>query len=299
MHESSARGRRVAGSRLISVLPLPSSLIQKLAAAGYHEVQHLDGLEPSELAEDLGIDEAEAQLALLQVLSGGEPEQNVAVPLKTGLIALEESRRAPRIITFVRELDALLGGGIQLAQLTEVAGAPGVGKTQLSIQLALNVQIPETFAGVGGEAVYIDSEGSFMAERAKQMAEALIGHLGTRGMDQGYGADGRAKLAALRELTGERLLRGIHVFRVHDLSEQLAVVRQLSSFIRKRRLEDGAYVRLVVIDSLAFHFRHGSGGNDYPSRLRVLQQLSQQLHEQSEADNFAAVLVNQARDRGL
>lgn len=38
-------------------------------------------------------------------------------------------------------------------------GTPGVGKTQLSMQLALDVQIPEVFSGAAGAAIYIDTEG--------------------------------------------------------------------------------------------------------------------------------------------
>ena len=37
------------------------------------------------------------------------------------------------------------------------SGVPGVGKTQLGMQLALDVQIPRAFGGVGGQAVYIDT----------------------------------------------------------------------------------------------------------------------------------------------
>jgi len=39
------------------------------------------------------------------------------------------------------------------------------------------VQIPEVFNGNGGEAVYIDTEGSFLPERAAQMATELSIHL--------------------------------------------------------------------------------------------------------------------------
>lgn len=34
-------------------------------------------------------------------------------------------------------------------------GVPGVGKTQLGMQIAVNVQIPVAFGGLGGKAVYI------------------------------------------------------------------------------------------------------------------------------------------------
>lgn len=45
---------------------------------------------------------------------------------------------------------------------TELVGVPGIGKTQMAMQLSVTAQIPEVFGGNGGEAVYIDTEGSFM-----------------------------------------------------------------------------------------------------------------------------------------
>ena len=48
-----------------------------------------------------------------------------------------------------------LGGGIPLGRITEMCGPPGIGKTQLSIQLAVDVTIPELFGGLGKQAVYI------------------------------------------------------------------------------------------------------------------------------------------------
>ncbi|GJU21132.1 putative ribonuclease H-like domain-containing protein [Tanacetum coccineum] len=90
----------------------------------------------------------------------------------------------------------ILGGGISCKEVTEIGGVPGIGKTQLGsnlafdffgcfinvpyrianmryrIQLAVNVQIPYDYGGLGGKAIYIDTKGSFMVERALQIAEA-------------------------------------------------------------------------------------------------------------------------------
>ena len=90
--------------------------------------------------------------------------------------------------------------------MTEICGAPGVGKTQVSIQLAVNALIPEVFEGVGGKIggggreslesdrkqksteciieesdsrafVYVfDTEGSFVPQRIIEIAEATVGH---------------------------------------------------------------------------------------------------------------------------
>ena len=56
----------------------------------------------------------------------------------------------------------MLGGGVHLGEMIEFCGVPGIGKTQIAMQLCVDVQIPEAFQGVGGEAIYIDTEGSFM-----------------------------------------------------------------------------------------------------------------------------------------
>jgi RAD51-like protein 2 len=56
-------------------------------------------------------------------------------------------------------------------------GVPGVGKTQLGMQLALDVQIPTDLGGLESSAVYIDTEGSLMPTRVEQMAVALHRHI--------------------------------------------------------------------------------------------------------------------------
>ncbi|MBL1810932.1 DNA repair and recombination protein RadA, partial [Klebsiella pneumoniae] len=78
------------------------------------------------------------------------------------------------ITTGSGDLNDILGGGIHCKEVTEIGGVPGVGKTQLGIQLAINVQIPVEYGGLGGKAVYIDTEGSFMVERVYQIAEGCI-----------------------------------------------------------------------------------------------------------------------------
>ena len=49
----------------------------------------------------------------------------------TALELLEEEQTQGFIIIFCSVLDNILGGGVQLTKITELCGAPGVGKTQL------------------------------------------------------------------------------------------------------------------------------------------------------------------------
>ncbi|KAJ6820805.1 DNA repair protein RAD51-like protein 3 [Iris pallida] len=72
---------------------------------------------------------------------------------------LSEEHSLKHITTGCEDLDAILGGGIYCKEVTEIGGVLGIGKTQLGIQLAINVQIPVNYGGLGGKAIYIDIEG--------------------------------------------------------------------------------------------------------------------------------------------
>ena len=118
----------------------------------------------------------------------------------------------------------MLGGGVALGEVTELCGVPGIGKTQMGIQLAVDAFLPSAFGGPEGHAVYIDTEGSFMVERVKDIATAFVSHI--RRM---AGMRNEDKLrAAAEQLTVEYILGHINYFRVHDYAEQVAVIHQVS-----------------------------------------------------------------------
>ena len=66
-------------------------------------------------------------------------------------------------------------------------------------------------------------------------------------------------------------------------------MRSLRAFIGERSAA-GAAVRLVVIDSIAMHFRHGG---EHARRLQALGQLTQALTELASEMQLAVVLINQ------
>jgi RecA/RadA recombinase len=100
-----------------------------------------------------------------------------------------------------------------------------------SIQLTVDVSIPEPLGGVGGEAVYIDTEGSFVVERVAEIATAAVHHLNT--VDHEHTCDDQVRQAA-RDVSLEKVLASIHLFRCHDYLELLATVNILSEFITSR-----------------------------------------------------------------
>ncbi|KAF2300510.1 hypothetical protein GH714_013883 [Hevea brasiliensis] len=136
-------------------------------------------LPPLQISRDLKISDGEA-LEILNVASRSSRSDNaegshaIINGAQNAWDMLHEESSLTRITTSSADLDNILGGGISCKEVTEIGGVPGIGKTQLGIQLAVNVQIPPHCGGLGGRAIYIDTEGSFMVERALQVAEACI-----------------------------------------------------------------------------------------------------------------------------
>lgn len=188
------------------------------------------------------------------------------------LLQEQKSRSTRPIVTFSKSMDKLLGGGLSIGELTEIVGMPGVGKTQLAMQLCVDASLPKSYGGVGGEAVYIDSEGSFSPERCHSMAESLVQHVYESAQrrasryqnslsetvlhpDEMQAASLDQRPAHYPEgFTVESILNGIHVFRVHDEASQTATIRSLYGFLTMRKNLNNP-VRIIVIDSIAFHYR--------------------------------------------
>jgi RAD51-like protein 2 len=196
------------------------------------------------------------------------------------------------IITFCKSLDQLLHrSGIPIGSLTEIAGLPGLGKTQLAMQLAVNARLPTALGGVQGQTLYIDAEGSVAPERLHSMAEALLQHC-----EHTTRKRGRELPPDFREVS--QILQDIHVFRVLDEASQTATlyslpywIEQLSSTSDTNR---STPVKLVVVDSIAFHYRCSSGtSQDYQDRTRALSQLAAFLNDVARDYNVAVVCLNQ------
>lgn len=75
------------------------------------------------------------------------------------------------LTTGSRELDKLLGGGLETGSITEVFGEFRTGKTQLCHTLAVTCQLPINKCGGEGKCLYIDTEGTFRPERLLAVAE--------------------------------------------------------------------------------------------------------------------------------
>jgi RAD51-like protein 2 len=276
--------------REVSTLDLAPSICDMLLRSGFCIVDDIVCLKPYELAKELSVTPTEAANILKAV-------NNVNNPPELHVSALELCRKANTqrpIITFCKALDNLLGGGVQIGQLTEFCGVPGIGKTQLGIQLSLCAQIPEAFTGNGGESIYIDTEGSFMVERVAEMAQALSDHLNKIASRAAThptpGADMNNIRATAVNVTVERLLQGIHVFRAHNQVEQMSIINSLGAFMKTH-----TNIKLIVVDSVAFHFRQDL--QEVGSRSRILSSLAQTLNQLAFDHSLAVVSINHITTR--
>uniref|UniRef100_A0AAZ3R410 DNA repair protein RAD51 homolog 3 n=1 Tax=Oncorhynchus tshawytscha TaxID=74940 RepID=A0AAZ3R410_ONCTS len=159
---------------------------------------------------------------------------------------------------------------------TEACEAPGVGNTQLCIQLAVDVQIPMCFGGLGDKALYIDTEGSFLVQRAVDLAQAAVDYYGLL-------AEDAQQQEALKELTVETIFSTVVLVRYHDYVELLAEMYLLADFLAQH-----PEVQLVVIDSIAFLFHHCF--DDLSQRTRLRNSLAQQLIQMATNRNTRNVI---------
>ncbi|KRY92453.1 DNA repair protein RAD51 -like protein 3, partial [Trichinella pseudospiralis] len=187
------------------------------------------------------------------------------------------------IVTFCESLDNALGGGIPLGQMTECAGPSGIGKTQLCLQLAVDVCIPKVLGGVDGEVIYIDTEGAFKYKRLKQIAEAAVSHCRrvAETEEQQTAADG---------FTLSKILSRVHYQRCVDLQTFQRCLKSLLCFIRSHN-----QVKLVIVDSVAMHLRERF--DSALVRSHVVNNIILTLLQVATNFHVAIFLVNQITTR--
>ncbi|KAK2961385.1 putative DNA repair protein RAD51 [Blattamonas nauphoetae] len=272
-------------SRPLDNIPLSSSTLSLLLKNGFSTVDDVINLRPSELAGELQIEPSEALdiLSIIKKFSLGTirqtqtqpqtqsftiPASNDRITVQTAWEVIQEYDSLPTIPTLCEPLDDLLRRGIPVGSITEFCGSPGSGKTQMCIQLCLSVQLPASLFGPNSEAVYIDTEGSFMPDRAAMMAESLSTHIP-------------------QAPTVQEFLTRIHVYRPHSHTTLLATVRNLPTF-----LEQHPHVHLIVIDSISAPLRH-QFEDGISTRNLIITEIASALNSIAKMNKIAVVCTNQ------
>jgi len=191
----------------------------KLEEVGYGDLMSVAVMTPSDLSALADLTEATARKAIAAA------RKMLRLEFEDATEYLKRRSEVIKINTGSKNLNTLLGGGVETRAMTEAYGAFGSGKSQLAHQLAVNVQLPIEKGGANGKAVWIDTESTFRPERIKQMCEAL-------GLDF------------------TKTLKNIFVARAFNSDHQILLVDKVSELIK-----NGEPIRLLIVDSLTAHFR--------------------------------------------
>jgi len=241
-------------------LEIGSVTSQKLRDLGFHTVENLAMATSKEL-EQAGISKKKAKEFIHKARS--------CMPLQfiRGDELVKMRQNILRLTTGSSMLDKLLGGGIESQSITEFYGEYGSGKSQICHQLCVNVQLPPERGGLGGAALYIDTENTFRTERIFQMSNNL-------GLDP------------------EEVIKNIIFAEAFTSDHQMFLLENADKVIKENR------VRLIIVDSLTSHFR-----SEYMGR-EMLQERQQKLNKHmhmlirlSRAFNTVAVVTNQVMSK--
>lgn len=226
--------------------------IKKLEKSGIFDLMSLAVLTPNHLSDMSGLGVAIARKAIQQA------RDFLDLGFQTGIKYEKKRDNIVNISTGSQNLDNLLGGkGIESRAITEAFAAFGSGKTQIALQLAVNVQL------VGGKAVYIDTEGTFRPGRIRQMAEAL-------------------------DLDPEKTLNNIFVARGFNSDNQMLLLENVNDLVKKHP------IKLVIVDSLTTHFRaEYAGRGKLADRQQKLNKHMHDLIKLAEIHNLAIFVTNQ------
>lgn len=233
---------------------------QKLCELGFHTIESLATATVREL-EPAGIGEKKA----MEIIRLARSSISLSFIRADELLKMRQN--ISRLTTGSRELDELLGGGLETQTITELYGEYGSGKSQVCHQLCVNVQLPPERGGLGGGALYIDTENTFRTERIVQMAEHL-------------------------DFDPEEVIRNIIFAEAYTSDHQTFLVENADKVVKENN------IRLIIVDSLTSHFRSEYLGREMLAERQ--QKLNKHMHKLirlARAFNAVAVVTNQVMSK--
>lgn len=240
-----------------------ATIAKKLIDVGYSTVNSIAITPAKILIEEAGLGDKTAA----KIIKAAREALNIG--FKTADTVWERRKSLARISTNSTDLDNLLGGGgIETGGLTEFYGEYRTGKTQIMHQLCVNVQLSKAEGGISGNALYIDSEGTFRPERLIQMSEA-------KGLDY------------------REVLKKVIYARAYSSDHQIMLVKDAMKIIIEKN------IKLIIVDSLISHFRaEFIGRGTLANRQQLLNLHIHDLLRLSEMyPELAVVVTNQVQSK--
>lgn len=150
-------------TRILKRAGVSNEICEQLKRHQIESCKDLLSLSPVEVMHAAGLSYQKASV-LLQSVS-----KSVAPPVTT---ALELWKQHSCFSTSLPALDKLLRGGLPCGTITEVTGPSGCGKTQMCLMWSILATLPKSEGGMDSDAIYIDTESAFSAERLVEMAQS-------------------------------------------------------------------------------------------------------------------------------
>jgi len=243
---------------LIEDLPgVGETTAAKLREAGFATMESIAVASAGELVDAAGLGEATAQKAI------NAARDSLEMGFETADKILERRQNVSKLSTGSKELDALLGGGVETQSITEAYGQFSSGKTQVGLQLAVNVQMPKDKGGLEGGCLFVDTENTFRPERVVQLANA-------KGMDP------------------NEVLKNIHVARAVNADHQMLLIDKADEIIKEKN------IKLIIVDSLMSKFRSEFiGRGTLAGRQQKLNKHLHMLQKLAEMNNIPVYVTNQ------
>lgn len=167
------------------------------------------------------------------------------------------------ITTGSKQLDDLLGGGIETGSITELFGEFRTGKTQLCHTLCVTCQMPVEQGGGEGKAMYIDTEGTFRPKRLEQISEK-------------YG------------LNSADVLDNVTYAQAMNSDHQSTLLQNAAAMMMENR-----YCVLIVDSSTNLYRTDYTGRGTLADRQVHLAKFLRQLHRLANEFGVAIVITNQ------
>jgi len=234
-------------------------LADKLTELGFTDPMSIAVSSPGELASILEIGKATAG----KIING--TRQMLKMGFTSADLVWKQRQAMTKISTGSKNLDELLGGGLETQAITEFYGQFGTGKSQIGFQLSVNIQLPKEKGGLNANCLFVDTENTFRANRIIQIAEGL-------GLDT------------------DKVLKNIFVARAYNSDHQMFLIDKAADMIEEKN------IKLIIIDSLMSHFRADyMGRGELAPRQQKLNKHLHALQRLADAHNLAIYITNQVQ----
>ena len=239
---------------LVDIKGLGEASIEKLKEIGVETLISLATQNPTEMANVTGIGEKQCRKFI------NEANEKCQLGFETPTEFTKKREKYSKISTGYLPFDEMLEGGFEQGHISEVHGATGKGKSQLSHLMVVRALMNNKT----DKSLYIDTENTFSKERISDFAKA-------------------------NKLDIKNTLNRIKIARAYNFDNQVLLIKKVEEMLQK----DSNY-RILVIDSLTAHMRSEfSGRGQLADRQAKLNKHMHDIMRIADIYNLVVIITNQ------